>query len=94
MTTPTPKPSKFKTYVALAGSLLSFAIPLLLSVEQYLPPQWAAVIGGVIALLTAFGVYHAPYTKPAAPVVADVTPQARSLPPNADGTYQSPWPKP
>jgi protein-S-isoprenylcysteine O-methyltransferase Ste14 len=94
MTAPTPAPSKFKTYVALAGSLLSFVVPLVVSVEQYLPPQWAAVIGGVIALLTAFGVYHAPYTKPAASVVADVTPQAQSLPPNADGTYQNPWPKP
>jgi hypothetical protein len=92
MTTPTPTPSKFKTYVALAGSLLSFVVPLVISVEQYLPPQWAAVIGGIIALLTAVGVYHAPYTPPGPVAVAQ--PPFAPAPLNPDGTYQSPWPKP
>lgn len=88
MTTPTPAPSKFKTYIALAGSLLSFVVPLVVSAEQYLPPQWAAVIGGVIALLTAFGVYKAPYTPPGTVVVPEAV--AQSLPPVA-GQYKNPW---
>lgn len=62
MTTPTP-PSKAKTYVALIGSLLTVAIPVVLEVSNALPAQWQGVIGGVIAILTGLGVYHAPYTR-------------------------------
>lgn len=62
MTTPTP-PSKAKTYVALIGSLLTVAIPLILEVSTALPAQWQGVIGGVIAILTGLGVYQAPYHR-------------------------------
>jgi hypothetical protein len=81
-------PSKFKTYVALAGSILSFVVPLIVSVENYLPAPWPAVIGGVIALLTAAGVYKAPYVPPGATVVP--TSVAQSLPPAA-GEFKNPW---
>jgi len=64
MTTPTLTPSKAKTYVALIGSLLSVAAPLILQVSTALPPPWPAAIGGIFALLTALGVYHAPYKPP------------------------------
>jgi hypothetical protein len=50
-----------KSWVALIGSILSAAVPLLLQVSAALPPPWPAVVGGVMALLTALGVYHAPY---------------------------------
>ena len=48
MTAPTVVPSKLKTWIALAGSVLSFVVPLIVSVEDYLPAPWPAVIGGVI----------------------------------------------
>lgn len=62
-------PSKWKTYVGLIGSALSFIVPLVISVEDYLPEPWPAVIGGALAVLTALGIYHAPYV-PAGTVLA------------------------
>lgn len=63
MTTPTtePVPTKAKAWVALIGSLLSVGIPMLLQVSTALPPQYQAIIGGLVALLTMVGVYRAPY---------------------------------
>lgn len=55
MTTPivtTVEPTKAKSWVALVGSLLSFALPLLASVQNLVPEPWPAVIGGVCALGT------------------------------------------
>ena len=65
-----------KSWVALLGSLLTFIIPALVSASTSWPAPWPAVIGAVVALLTAFGVYQAPY-KP--------VPQ-KDAPPN------TPWP--
>lgn len=62
MTAPTP-PSKAKTYVGLLGSLLAVGVPIVLELSAHLPPQYQLGVGGVIALLTAFGIYHAPYNK-------------------------------
>lgn len=59
-----PAPSKAKTWIALLGSLLSVAVPLIVSASAHLPEPWPAVIGGVVAVLTALGVYHAPYQTP------------------------------
>lgn len=67
MTTPvvgTVEPSKAKTWVSVVGSILTLIVPLVLSVQDYLPAPWPAVIGGVIIILTGLGVYRAPY-KPA-----------------------------
>lgn len=87
MTAPTVTPSKWKTWIALAGSALTFVVPLIVSVEDYLPSPWPSVIGGVIAVLTAVGVYKAPYVPPGAVVVAD--PQVVPAPPV--GGYRNPW---
>ena len=50
-----------KSWVALIGSLLTFIVPWAVNASASLPDPWPALIGGVVALLTAFGVYHAPY---------------------------------
>lgn len=70
MTAPAPAPSKAKAYVALIGSLLSVGIPILLQVSTSLPPEWQAVIGGVVALLTMAGVYRAPYLPKSTAIVS------------------------
>ncbi|AXH46868.1 holin [Mycobacterium phage Aminay] len=96
MTAPVVVPSKLKTWVGLAGSALAFIVPLVLSVQDYLPPQWAAAIGAVITLLTALGVYKAPYKPENTSIVPndritvnDAGPQA-VIPP-AGGDYVNPW---
>ena len=50
-----------KAWTALIGSLLTLIIPTLVSVSAAWPAPWPAVIGGVVAVLTALGVYRAPY---------------------------------
>ena len=49
-----------KSIVALIGSLLSFIGPWILQTSAALPPPWPALIGGIFALLTMFGVYRVP----------------------------------
>ena len=56
-----------KSWVALLGSLLTFIIPWVVQYSAFLPAPWPAVIGAVVAVLTAVGVYNAPY-KPLPPV--------------------------
>jgi hypothetical protein len=64
--TPTPSPmpgtpqTPTKSIIALIGSVLTFLVPLLLQVNTYLPAQWQAVVGALIALATATGVYVVP----------------------------------
>lgn len=69
VTTPAPgaPQTPAKAVVGLIGSLLTFIIPFIVQISGALPPQWQAVIGGVVALLTAFGVYKVP-NKAKAPV--------------------------
>jgi hypothetical protein len=54
-------PEKWKTVVGFIGALLSFVVPLALSVSDTLPPPWPAVIGAVVVVATALGIYKAPY---------------------------------
>lgn len=109
MTTPTPDiteivPSKLKPWVGLVGSLLTLGVPYVLSVSDSLPAPWPLVVGLVIAVLGALGIYKAPY-KPTGTVLA-VDPKAEkvsdSVPANAPvavhpndappaGGYQNPW---
>lgn len=90
MTTPTPvTPSKAKAWVGLIGAALTALIPYVLTVSTVLPEPWPAVVGGFIALLTALGVYHAPYVQPGTAVVA-VTAPAPPVPPPS-GPYRNPW---
>ena len=53
-----------KAWTGLIGSLLTFVVPYLVQQSAGLPSPWPAVIGAVVAVLTALGIYNAPY-KPA-----------------------------
>jgi hypothetical protein len=90
MTTSVIPPSTAKSWVALVGSALAVAVPLVLSVATYLPEPWPAVVGAVIALLTAAGVYKAPY-KPADTVIAPTTSVDPPAPPPISDGYENPW---
>lgn len=69
MTTPvTPVTKPTKSIIALIGTILSVAVPLITSLQGYLPPEWSAVITGAIGLLTVLGVYVVP-NKPTGEVV-------------------------
>lgn len=65
-----------KAWTALAGSILTLVIPWIVQASAAMPPPWPAVIGGIVAVLTALGVYRAPYAP---------APQKNSPSP-------SPWP--
>jgi hypothetical protein len=64
-------PSKWKAGAALVGSALSFVVPYVLQVTDSLPSPWPAVIGVVLFLLSALGVYHAPYAPTGTVLVPD-----------------------
>lgn len=99
----TIEPTKAKTWVAAIGSVLTFAIPLLVSVQDYLPPPWPSVLGAVLAVLTTLGVYKTP-NRPADTVIVPES-QVITLPPNTGytpvpdappaappvGGYKNPW---
>jgi len=68
-----------KAWVGLIGSLLTFIVPWVVQYSAFLPAPWPAVIAAVVAVLTFFGVYHAPY-QPAA-----------KAPQNGGGA--TPWPQ-
>jgi hypothetical protein len=78
-------PLRYKTWVALAGSLLTVIGPWILSTSSSLPEPWPALVGGVFGLLTVFGVYHAPYVPKSAQAPVSYTP--------ATGPSESPWPQ-
>ena len=50
-----------KAWVGLVGSALTFVIPALVQASATMPAPWPAVIAAVVAVLTAVGVYRAPY---------------------------------
>ena len=94
MTTPitTINPSKSKTWIAVIGGLLTVIVPLVLSVSTYLPDPWPAVLGAVVALLTALGVYKAPYKPEGTSVVSTAELREIATPtPPPPGGYQNPW---
>jgi hypothetical protein len=81
-------PLRYKTIVGLIGSIVTFAVPLVISVEQYLPSPWPAVIGALLSVLTALGIYKAPYKPEGTALVPNAV--AASAPP-APGEYKNPW---
>lgn len=104
MTSPQPQPvadlseivpKKWKPVVGLVGSLLTLIVPSIIQAESSLPPVWTVVIGAVLAVLTALGVYKAPYQPegtvlaPATPEVIDAATITPSAPP-AEATPQTP----
>lgn len=54
-------PTKFKPFVGLVGSLLTFIIPTVVSVSTGLPQPWPWLIAAVVGGLTWLGIYKAPY---------------------------------
>lgn len=68
-----------KSWVALIGSLLTFIVPWIVQASAGLPAPWPAVIGAAVAVLTALGVYRAPYA-PVPPKETNTT------------TPSTPWP--
>lgn len=68
-----------KAWLSLVGGLLTVLIPVIVQMSASLPPPWPSIIGAIVAILTAFGVYQVPNKT--------VTP----IPPVADA---KPWPKP
>ncbi len=90
--TPVTKPTK--TWIATVGAALSVVVPLVTSMLTYLPPEWAAVITGIIGALTVLGVYTVP-NKPTGEVVVATPPVGSySVPvvPDAQaGEYRNPW---
>ena len=74
-----------KSWTAFVGSLLAVLIPwLLTTVVPTLPEPWPALVGGIVALMTAVGVYHAPYQP-----VPQQGPTGEYPAPSTGGT---PWP--
>lgn len=96
MPTQVTKPTK--TWIATIGAVLTVVVPLVTSILVYLPPEWSAVITGVIGALTVLGVYTVP-NKPtgdvvvAAGTVADtgVLGAVDDPPAPPAGGYHSPW---
>lgn len=76
-------PSKAKTWVTLIGGLLTFIAPFTLEATQALPAPYPAIIGFVLLVLTALGVYHAPYA-PAGTTLA-IAPQTPVALPTTEG---------
>lgn len=62
-------PLKAKAWVGLLGSLLTLIVPVALDATQTLDQPWPTVIGLVVAVLTALGIYKAPY-KPTGTTLA------------------------
>lgn len=91
-------PSKYKALVGLIGSALTFAVPYLLQITDALGGPWPAVIGLVLAVLTALGIYRAPY-KPTDAVLVHESQVSVSIPPPVpsapvdlpEARYRNPW---
>ena len=66
-----------KTWTAAVGTILNMVVLLSDQARPFLPPQWTAIISGLIGLLTVVGVYKIP------------SPPKRAVQPTVAG---SPWP--
>lgn len=86
-------PSKAKAWVGLLGSALSFVVPYVLEVTDSMPSPWPAIIGVVLFILSALGIYKVPNTPPGSVVVVDprIESPAGNYPPPVTGTYRNPW---
>ena len=73
-----------KAWVALFGSVLTFVIPWIVEQSVSWPQPYPALVGMIVALLTAVGVYHAPYQP--------VTPKPSTGTPTEPTSTIDPWP--
>lgn len=87
-------PLKYKAYVGLVGSFLTFIVPSVVEYTANLDQPWPTIIGAVVALLTALGVYKAPY-KPGGTVIAPAEVPAPTMETSGEyrpgDDYQNPW---
>lgn len=83
-------PAKWKTYTAIVGTGLSFVVPFILEASNGLPAPWPAVIGAVLWVATALGVYAAPY-KPTGTVIVPATAQEPRAVDAPTGKPRHPW---
>lgn len=79
-----------KAWLSLLGGLLTVVIPLLVQVSGSLPEPWPAVIGAVVAVLTALGVYRVPNKLPANTVLVPADPPTYT-PVEPPGGYPNPY---
>jgi hypothetical protein len=49
-----------KSWTSLVGTILTLIVPWALQISQMLPPPWPAAVAGIMAILTALGVYKVP----------------------------------
>lgn len=84
-------PSILKTVVGLVGSLLTFVLPLLASVEDWLPQPWPVVIGIVLSIGTALGIYHAPYAPSVPSPAEEPVAPTPVVPPAVQGPWRNPY---
>lgn len=75
-----------KTWVSLIGTILTVVVPSLLSVAESLPTPWPAVVAGIMAVLTALGVYKVPNADSSIPVSGKKSVKGHE-------GYDFPWPK-
>lgn len=74
-----------KTWTSLIGTLLTLIVPWGLQISQSLPAPWPAVVAGIMAILTALGVYKVPN--------APGNPKTTVSPIPGYSGYDFPWPK-
>lgn len=88
-------PTKFKPWVALLGSVLTFLVPSVTAAVTDVGGVWPGVLAAVLAGLTWLGVYRVPYApKGTVPVlVPEVRDSQTVIPPNVPpaGEYRNPW---
>jgi hypothetical protein len=84
-------PTKYKTIVGLVGSVVTFVVPLIVSVQDYLPAPWPAVLGVALSILTALGIYTVPF-KPSGTTLAPDTPAVQvEIQKSVPGPHTTPW---
>jgi hypothetical protein len=79
-------PSGWVAIAGVIGQVILWVLPHSISV---LPPQWAAAVSGLLALLTALGIYKAPNQK-----ASDVVPAPAPPPPPPPSPAPPPAPPP
>ena len=78
-----------KSWTAFLGGILNILIFAITQFAFALPPQWVVIIQAIVTVLTAVGVYHAPYS----PVGRASAPVTLLNSPTVGGPFTgSPWP--
>jgi hypothetical protein len=78
-----------KTWTSLIGTVLTLIVPWALQISQMLPAPWPAAVAGLMAVLTALGVYKVPN----APIPGKSQPIYPTAPAQTYSGTDFPWPK-